>query len=80
MQYSEFGKFLRRKRESLHPEVSLNNFALESGIEPAALSRIERQKQGIILERLEQIANGYGVFISELLSEYEQTLTIKKRS
>ena len=80
MQYSEFGKFLRRKRESLHPEVSLNNFALENGIEPAALSRIERQKQGIILERLEQIANGYGVFISELLSEYEQTLTIKKRS
>lgn len=74
MQYTNFGKFLRHKRETLCPKVSLNQFALENGIEPAALSRIERQKQGISLERLSQIANGYGVLISELIAEYEQSL------
>ncbi len=73
MQYTEFGKFIRRKRKSLKPKISLNNFAINNGIETSALSRIETQKQGISLDRLAQIANGFNVSVSELIAEYEQT-------
>lgn len=72
MQYNEFGKFLKEKRTNLKPKVSLNQFAVDCGMETSALSRIENQKQGISLERLEQIANGYGILVSELVAEYEK--------
>lgn len=72
MQYNEFGKFLKEKRTNLQPEVSLNKFAIDCGMESSALSRIENQKQGISLERLEQISNGYGILVSELVAEYEK--------
>ena len=52
MQYFNFGKFIRLKREVLIPKVSLNKFALENDIEPAILSRIGTQKQDIKLNIL----------------------------
>lgn len=45
MQYKEFGKFIRYKRESVG--YTLNKFAIENDIEPAILSRIENLKQDI---------------------------------
>ena len=71
MQYKEFGKFLRHKRENLKPKISLNKFALNNDIEPATLSRIETMKQSIKLDTLGKLAEGYGVLASELLTEYE---------
>ena len=71
MQYENFGKFLREKREKQIPRVSLNSFELNNNIEPAVLSRIERNMQGISLDVLSKIANGYDILISELFSEYE---------
>lgn len=69
MQYDNFGKFLRTKREALG--VSLNRFALENEIDSAALSRIETQKQGISLSAIAKIANGYGIAVSSLIKEFE---------
>ena len=71
MQYSKFGKFIHNKRESLNPKPSLNSFAIENGIEPATLSRIENCKQGIKLTDIGKIAAGFSMLASELLSEFE---------
>ena len=71
MQYTDFGKFIRIKREKLEPKVSLNTFALDIGIEPATLSRIERGLQKISLTEIGKIANGFNIKASELIKEYE---------
>lgn len=71
MQYNNFGKFLYNKRQALG--CSLNKFALNNGIEPAILSRIENLKQDIKLQVLAKIAKGYNISVSELLHEYEIT-------
>lgn len=72
MQYNEFGKFIRHKRKNWKPQISLNEFAINNGIETSVLSRIETQKQGISLERLAQIASGFSMNVSELVAEYEK--------
>ena len=69
MQYNNFGKFLRDKREKM--QITLNKFALQNDIEPAILSRVETQKQGVSLFVLGKIANGFGITVSELIKEYE---------
>ena len=78
MQHLEFGKFQKEKRENLVPEISLNKFALDTGIEPATLSRIENMKQGVKLDTIYKIAAKYGLLGSELLAEYEKSMNIKK--
>lgn len=69
MQYDNFGKFLRQKREAMG--VSLNKFAINNFIEPATLSRIETQKQDLKFSVLANIALGFNLTISELVKEYE---------
>lgn len=69
MQYSEFGKFIKSKRED--NKLSLNKFANIAEIDPAILCRIENQKQGIKLNILENISIAFGVKVSELIAEYE---------
>lgn len=71
MQYLEFGKFIRKKREALKHKPSLNEFALNNDIDPATLSRIETCKQGIKLTDIAKIANGFNMLASELIKEYE---------
>lgn len=71
MQYRDFGKFLRQKRIARNPQVSLNHFSVETQIDSATLSKIERVKQGITLQYLSQIAEFYGVRVSKLIEEYE---------
>ncbi len=73
MQYKNFGKFLRNKRESIKPKMALNRFAINNGIEPAILSRIETLKQDVKLAVLGKIANGMEMTVSELLYEYEKS-------
>ena len=73
MQYINFGNFIRKKREGLSPKQSLNSFAIENGLEPATLSRIENNKQGIKLTDVGKIANGFNMLASELISEFEQS-------
>lgn len=71
MQYINFGKFIRNKRESLNPKCSLNKFAIENGLEPATLSRIENCQQSIKLDDVGKIASGFNLLASELIEEYE---------
>lgn len=71
MQQNSIGKFLRQKRENTG--CSLNQFALDIGIEPSTLCRIENEKQDIKFKALEKIATGFKIKLSELISEYEQT-------
>ena len=71
MQYLNFGKFIRKKRESLRPKVSLNSFAFANDIEPATLSRIERCLQKVTLDEISNIAFGFNMKASELINEYE---------
>ena len=71
MQYNNFGKFIHNKREALVPKPSLNAFAIENGLEPATLSRIENCKQSIKLTDVAKIANGFGITASELIKEFE---------
>lgn len=71
MQYSKLGDYIRKKRLIQYPEVSLNTFAFDAGIEPAVLSRIERGLQDIKLEVLAKIAKRFGLSGSELLLEFE---------
>lgn len=73
MQYDNFGKFIRTKREALIPKVSLNRFALDNDIEPAILCRVETQQQDVKLNIIAKIAKGFNMKISELLAEYEST-------
>lgn len=70
MQYTKLGKFISEKRKKLN--ISLNKFALENNIEPAALSRIENLKQGIKIETLCKIANGFKTTPARLLTEFEK--------
>ena len=53
------------------PKISLNQFAIENDIEPATLSRIENEKQGISIKLLAKIARGFNTKGSKLLIEYE---------
>lgn len=69
MQYEKLGKFIHNKRNGLN--ISLNKFALENNIEPAALSRMENLKQGIKMESLIKIAKGFKMTPAELLTEFE---------
>lgn len=69
MQYEKLGKFIHNKRNGLN--ISLNKFALENNIEPAALSRMENLKQGIKMESLIKIAKGFNMTPAELLTEFE---------
>ena len=69
MQYSNLGQFIKNKR--LEKGLSLNKFATEAEIDPAILCRIENLKQGIKIEILEKIANGFDTKLSEFLREYE---------
>lgn len=71
MQYDNFGKFVRQKREALKPKVSLNAFAFEIDLEPATLSRIERDLQSITLTEVGKIASRFNQTASELIKEYE---------
>ena len=73
MQYNNFGKFIRHKRLSYFPLISLNEFAFTNEIEPAILSRIERNLQGVKLETIEKLAKGFNMRASELLKEYEES-------
>ena len=72
MQYKYFGKFIRAKRMSLQPSISLNKFAFDNDIDSAILSRIETMQQDIKLNILVKIAKGFGQTISEMFEEYEQ--------
>lgn len=69
MQYREFGKFIKEKRQKLG--VSLNSFAFKNDIDPAILSRIENCKQDIKLNVLNKIAQGFEMKNYELLKEFE---------
>ncbi len=69
MQYNKFGLFIKEKRQKLG--FSLNKFCFDKNIEPAILSRIENLKQGIKLDVLNKIENGFGLTIGELISEFE---------
>lgn len=71
MQYKNFGKFIRVKRETLLPKVSLNKFAFDNDLDPAILSRVETQQQDVKLNVIAKIAKGFGLKASELLAEYE---------
>lgn len=73
MQYNNLGKFIRFKRTSLEPKVSLNTFALNCGFEPSILSRIETSKQEIKSGILALIAKGFKKTLSEFIAEYEQS-------
>mgnify|MGYP004505513427 FL=1 len=69
MQYREFGKFIKEKRQKLG--FSLNSFAFKNDIDPAILSRIENCKQDIKLNVLNKIAQGFEMKNYELLKEFE---------
>jgi len=69
MQYNNLGKYIQEKRLSL--KYSLNHFALNNGLEPAVLSRIENLKQGIKLDVLVKIACGFNQTPAEFLAEFE---------
>lgn len=73
MQYKNFGKFLKNKRESIKPKMTLNRFAINNDIEPAIISRIENMKQDVKLVVLGKIANGFEMTVSELMDEYEKS-------
>lgn len=71
MQEKRLGIYIHLRRRSLRPEVSLNAFAIENGIEPATLSRIENLKQDIKYATLEKVANGFKILPSQLILDYE---------
>ena len=75
MQYNDFGKFIRQKRESMKPKVSLNKFAFDNDIDPAILCRVETMQQDIKLNILVKIANGFNQSLSELFAEYENNVS-----
>lgn len=69
MQYSNFGKYIRSKRDLF--SESLNDFAFECGIEPATLSTFERGKSDILFSNFVKIAKGFNMSPAELLTEFE---------
>ena len=70
MDYKELGKYIREQR--VKSGKSLNSFAIDIGIEPAILSRIENLKQNIKLNVLVKIASGFGKTPAVLLAEFEK--------
>jgi transcriptional regulator with XRE-family HTH domain len=48
---------------------SLREQARELGIAPSSLSAVENSRGGISLRRLQQVADGFGVHIADLLAE-----------
>lgn len=70
MKYEELGLYIRNRRKSINK--SLNEFAVETDIDSAILSRIENLKQDIKLTILRKIAGGFGKKPSEFLSEFEE--------
>ena len=71
MQYDKIGLYIRSKREQMG--LSLNEFALDNDIDPAILSRIENQKQGIKLNILIKISKGFLKTPAEFLTEFENS-------
>ena len=69
MNYRNLGTYIRKKRESLN--ISLNEFALMTDVDPAILSRIENLKQNIKLNVLEKIALGFNLTPAKFLAEFE---------
>ena len=69
MDYANLGKYIKDKRET--QKISLNKFCIANDIEPAILSRIENQKQGIKLNSLIKIASGFKMTLAEFLTEFE---------
>jgi transcriptional regulator with XRE-family HTH domain len=61
------GQRIRRMREQRRK--SLREQARELGIAPSSLSAIENSRGGISLRRLQQVADGFGVHIADLLAE-----------
>lgn len=71
MDYKDLGLYIKQKRERL--KISLNSFCIANDIEPAILSRIENQKQGIKINSLIKIASGFKMTLAEFLTEFENT-------
>ena len=70
MQYSDLGKYIRKKRSEAG--FSLNGFALANDIDPAILSRIENLQQNIKMNVLVKIANGFNQTPASFLAEFEK--------
>lgn len=70
MQYDNLGKFIKLKREKAG--LSLNKLANTAGIDPAILSRIENQKQGIKINIIKDIASVFEQTPAEFLFEFEK--------
>ena len=71
MLQNKLGKFINQERNILFPDTSLNTFALDIGIEPATLSRIENLKQDVKFTTLNKIAKGFNLQTSEFIAKYE---------
>lgn len=71
MQYKNFGKFIRSKREK--EKISLNRFAFACEIEPASLSNFETGKSDVLFKNLVKISNGFNMKLSELIKEFEKS-------
>ena len=78
MQYSAIGKYIKKQRLAMG--LSLNQFALANDIDPAILSRIENLKQGIKLNILINIANGFQKTPAEFLNDFEKANNISHQS
>lgn len=71
MQYDNFGLFIKSKRERMYPELSLNEFALNIGVDSSTLSKIENQKQGMNKNTMVKFACGFNMLLSDFIREYE---------
>lgn len=69
MQYSDIGKYVRKKRKEL--PKSLSDFAVECEIEPAALSRFERGFGDVCFQNFIKITKGFNESPAEFLKEFE---------
>jgi len=69
MQYEKLGLYIKNKRNEFN--ISLNQFAFTNDIDPAILSRIENLKQGVKINILVKIANGFNQTPAEFLCEFE---------
>ena len=61
--------YISNKRNEFN--ISLNQFAFTNDIDPAILSRIENLKQGVKINILVKIANGFNQTPAEFLYEFE---------
>jgi len=71
MQYDNLGLFIKSKREKMYPELSLNEFALNIGVDSSTLSKIENQKQGMNKNTMVKFARGFKMLLSDFVKEYE---------